>query len=72
MIALSDNLLKFSKQLNNTNGALHTLTNDSAFATNLSESMENIKDGSANFNENMEALKGNWLLKSYFKKENSK
>jgi hypothetical protein len=34
--------------------------------------MENIKDGSANFNENMEALKGNWLLKSYFKKENSK
>ena len=49
-------------------GAVGTLLMDTAFAHNLNKSMENIRNGSQNLNENMEALKHSFLLKNYFKK----
>jgi phospholipid/cholesterol/gamma-HCH transport system substrate-binding protein len=48
-------------------GAVKLLLNDSVTAKNLSISMENIKKGTDGFNQNMEALKHNFLLRGYFK-----
>lgn len=50
-------------------GAIGTALYDSTLRKNLLKSMENIEKGSDNFNENMEALKHNFLFRRYFKKQ---
>jgi phospholipid/cholesterol/gamma-HCH transport system substrate-binding protein len=42
---------------------------DTTFVSNLNKSMENIKSGTKGFDEDMEALKHNILLRNYFKKK---
>jgi phospholipid/cholesterol/gamma-HCH transport system substrate-binding protein len=75
----SDNTNKLTIQLNGLvnnvnqdlfygNGSLHTLLRDSVMAENLSSSMENVRKGTAGFNQNMDALKHNFLLRGYFKR----
>lgn len=50
-------------------GAIGTILMDTTFVTNLNKSMENIQSGTKGFDENMEALKHNILLRNYFKKK---
>jgi phospholipid/cholesterol/gamma-HCH transport system substrate-binding protein len=50
-------------------GGIGTVLMDTTFANNLNESMKNIKSGTKNFDEDMEALKYNILLRNYFKKK---
>lgn len=50
-------------------GGIGTVLMDTTFVKNLNESMKNIKSGTENFDENMEALKHNILLRNYFKKK---
>jgi phospholipid/cholesterol/gamma-HCH transport system substrate-binding protein len=66
--------VQMNKMINDMNGDLHKgkgivklLLNDSVTAKNLSLSMENIRKGTDGFNQNMEALKHNFLLRGYFK-----
>ena len=68
MALISGDFKNFSEKLKNGNGAIGTLLTDTIFVHNLNRSMENIKEGSGNFNENMKALKHNFFLRSYFKK----
>ena len=49
-------------------GALHYFTQDTAFVNQLNRTMRNIEQGTDRFNENMEALKHNFLTKGYFRK----
>ena len=49
-------------------GSIHSLLRDSVMAENLGNSIENVRKGTAGFNQNMEALKHNFLLRGYFKK----
>jgi len=49
-------------------GPLNTLLRDSLMAKNLSLSMDNIQKGTDGFNQNMEALKHNFLFSGYFKR----
>lgn len=49
-------------------GALNYLSNDAEFVKNLEETIKNINEGSDKFNQNMEALKHNFLTRGYFKK----
>lgn len=65
---ISGDFKAVSGRLKNGEGSIGTLLTDTTFVHNLNKSMENIKDGSKNFNENMEALKHTWPLKKYFKK----
>jgi len=58
--------------IKNNEGAVGTVLKDSLFAENLSKSMENIEKGSNLFNENMEALKSNFLLRRHFKRQEKK
>ncbi|HEY0246547.1 MAG TPA: MlaD family protein [Mucilaginibacter sp.] len=76
--AASDNANKLTLQLNNLvgninhdlsagNGSAHVLLQDSVFAKDLKATMDNIQKGTDGFNQNMEALKHNFLFKGYFK-----
>ncbi len=49
-------------------GALGYLTEDTLFVKRLANSMKNIEEGTARFNQNMEALKHNFLTRRYFRK----
>ena len=66
---ISGNFKSISSNIVNGKGAVGTLVTDTTFVHNLNESMKNIKDGSAGFNDNMEALKHTWPFKKYFKKK---
>jgi phospholipid/cholesterol/gamma-HCH transport system substrate-binding protein len=50
-------------------GPVATLLQDTLVARNLALSMENVQKGTAGFSENMEALKHNWFLRGYFKRQ---
>ncbi len=56
------------RDLQNSNGFLDFLVKDSLFIEKLNKSMEHIEKGTEGFNENMEALKHNFLFRGYFKK----
>ncbi len=56
--------------INNRDGLVYALLQDTAFAGRLGRSLNNVESGTAAFNEDMEALKHNFLLRGYFKKKN--
>jgi phospholipid/cholesterol/gamma-HCH transport system substrate-binding protein len=49
-------------------GAVNYLTKDTTLVHQLNRTMQNIEQGTALFNENMEALKHNFLTRGYFRK----
>lgn len=53
-------------------GIVGSIIADSTLARNLEKSVENIQLGSEAFNENMEALKHNFLFRGYFKRQEKK
>ena len=65
----TDELSKTIYRINHGNGALSKLIGDSLFANNISKTMSNLKNSSRGLNENMEAVKHNFLLRGYFKKK---
>ena len=58
---------ELNRDLHNSKGVVKLLLNDTVTAKNLSISMENIRRGTDGFNQDMEALKHNFLLRGYFK-----
>lgn len=50
-------------------GTANALLNDTALANNLTRTMENLRQGTEGFNEVIEALKHNFLLRGYFRKQ---
>jgi len=65
---LAAQLDQIMKGANQKNGFLGFLLKDSLFVKRLNTSMDNIEKGTDGFNQNMEALKHNFLLRGYFKK----
>ena len=59
----------FVANLNEGEGAVNYLIQDSIFVQRLDSTMQNIEEGSERLNENMEAMKSNFLFRSYFKKQ---
>ncbi|MBI1344259.1 MAG: MCE family protein [Terrimonas sp.] len=56
------------QDINNGKGIAHSLLKDSLVVLKLNSSLDNIEKGTRAFNENMEALKNNFLFRGYFKK----
>lgn len=56
-------------KINNGNGTLSRLIADSTIAENLDQTISNLKTGSKNLNQNMEAAKKSILFRGYFKKK---
>jgi phospholipid/cholesterol/gamma-HCH transport system substrate-binding protein len=55
--------------VNNGKGSVNALLKDSMMALKLNASLDNIQKGTDGFNQNMEALKHNFLFRGYFKKQ---
>lgn len=50
-------------------GVLQSALRDTALAGHVSRSLRNVEAGTRNFNENMEALRHNFLLRGYFRRK---
>jgi len=55
--------------INEGKGAVNYLTTDTVLVDQLQHTMKNVDQGVERFNENMEALKHNFLTRGYFKKQ---
>ena len=58
--------------VNSGKGTVNALLKDSLMAEKLNASLENIQKGTDGFNQNMEALKHNFLFRGYFRKQEKK
>ncbi len=56
-------------KINNGNGTLGRLIQDSTIAENISQTIKNLKTSTKGLDENMKAAKSNFLLKGYFNKK---
>jgi phospholipid/cholesterol/gamma-HCH transport system substrate-binding protein len=64
----SDELKTMTGKLNSRDGALHLVLSDTAFRTKINNTLTNVERGTKKFDEDMEALKHNFLFRGYFKK----
>ena len=55
--------------VNKGKGTINALLKDSLLVIKLNESLTNIQKGTEGFNQNMEAIKHNFLLRGYFKRQ---
>lgn len=69
MDRITSNLEDFTLNLNQGDGALNLVTQDTTFKNNLDTTLKNVEEASERFNENMEALKQNFLFRGYFRKQ---
>jgi phospholipid/cholesterol/gamma-HCH transport system substrate-binding protein len=67
-IEISDMVKDIKTDVNKGKGPVNALLRDSAIVFKLNSSLDNIEQGTAAFNENMEALKHNILFRGYFRK----
>ena len=63
------NLNSLISNVKNGDGALNYIVNDTILVKNIDETVKNIKEGSNRLNENLEALKHNFLFRRYFKRQ---
>ncbi|MEO8151069.1 MAG: MlaD family protein [Bacteroidia bacterium] len=68
----SGQLAEILYKINQGNGTLGRLIQDSTIAENIDQTILNLRKSSKGLNENMEAAKGNILLRGYFKKKEKK
>lgn len=66
---VTENLSVVLDDIKEGEGAFNYLTRDEDLVKNIDSTMINIKESTRRFNENMEALKHNFLLRGYFKKQ---
>ncbi len=66
---ISGQVAEIMYKINNGNGTLARLIEDSSISENINQMVINLKKSSKGLNENMEAAKSNFLLRGYFKKK---
>lgn len=66
--SMTANLKEFSEDLKSGEGTLNYLIKDTTFVKHLESTIINAEDASRKLDENMEALKHNFLLRGYFRK----
>lgn len=67
--SVSQNLEKYLKEMRSGEGTINHLIQDKAMAGQLDSTMINVKEAAEKLNENMEALRQNFLFRRYFKKQ---
>jgi phospholipid/cholesterol/gamma-HCH transport system substrate-binding protein len=65
---ISNLVVSVKEDVNNGKGPVHALLKDSSLVIKISSSLDNVQKGTDGFNQNMEALKHNFLFRGYFKK----
>jgi phospholipid/cholesterol/gamma-HCH transport system substrate-binding protein len=66
--SITTNLNTYLNQITAGEGALSYIVNDENFTKDIDSTMANIKEATYRFNENMEAMKHNFLFRGYFRK----
>jgi phospholipid/cholesterol/gamma-HCH transport system substrate-binding protein len=66
---ISGQMAEIMFKINNGNGTLARLIEDSAISENFNQMVINLRKGTKGLDENMEAAKSNFLLRGYFKKK---
>jgi len=66
--ALTQNLNAFSETLKNNEGLLNYVLHDTTVVRSLDATLRNVEEASERLNENMEALKHNFLFRGYFRR----
>ncbi|TYP74291.1 MlaD family protein [Aquimarina intermedia] len=66
---MSTDLTNYFEQLKDADGVLNYLTNDASVVRSIDSTLFYIKEGTYKFNQSMEALQHNFLLRGYFKKQ---
>lgn len=69
---VASNLETVASRMNDRDNALGVLLQDSAFAMRLRETMQNTEQATEKLDENMEALRHNFLFRRYFRKQDKK
>jgi len=69
---ISEQLTKTMHDINKGNGTLGRLIRDTTFAENLNQTMINLRTSSKGLDENMTAVKHNFLFRGYFEKQKRK
>ena len=65
---LVKNANKVVTDIQSNEGVLHYVLNDTSMVKSLKSTLKNINEGTDKFNQNMEALKHNFLTRGYFRK----
>ncbi len=65
---MTDDLSSVVARVKNGKGAINYLANDTTMVNQLKRTMQNVEQGVGRFNEDMEALKHNFLFRGYFRK----
>lgn len=65
---MSQRLNDYTEELTNGKGAINFIVNDTSFVNNLETTLENAASASKKLDENMEALKHNFLFRGYFRR----
>ena len=66
---ISKQLTEMMYNINEGNGTLGRLIRDTTLAENLNQTLINLKQGSKGLDENMTAVKHNFLFRGYFEKK---
>ena len=66
---ISQQLTEIMAEINNGNGTIGRLIRDTTFAENLNQTMINLKRSSKGLDENMNAVKHNFLFSGYYKRK---
>ncbi len=65
----SNELGRFSRQLNSPDGLVHAVTADTAMAENLRRTLTRLDTGATLLNEDLRALQRNWFFRKFFKEK---
>lgn len=69
LVTTTDQLKKLVSTIEKSNGTFNYVVNDTLLPKEIEATVKEIKESSQKLNENMEALKHNFLLRGYFKKQ---
>ncbi len=71
-IILIESLKEWMEELKNGEGTAQLIFEDSTFRGEIEQTIRNLEAGTDNFNQNMEALKQNFLFRRYFRRMEKK
>jgi phospholipid/cholesterol/gamma-HCH transport system substrate-binding protein len=66
---ISQQLVEIMININDGKGLIGMLIQDTTIAQNIDQTIINLKESSKGLDENMEAVKGSWLLRGYYKRQ---
>ena len=67
--SITDDLAIIMNNIRTGRGTIGKLISDTAFADNVDDAIDNIKQGAGGFKQNMRAAQSNFLLRKFFKKK---